>query len=46
LINKGFSKEAAAGITGVFMAESGLQAGRMNERENELYGNRAGRGLG
>lgn len=46
LTGKGFSKEAAAGVAGVFMAESGLVAGRLNERENELYGMRAGRGLG
>lgn len=46
LMNKGFNKEAAAGITGVFMAESGLVAGRTNKEEDAAYGSTAGRGLG
>lgn len=46
LMSKGFNKEAAAGITGVFMAESGLIAGRTNKEEDAAYGSTAGRGLG
>jgi hypothetical protein len=46
LMSKGFNKEAAAGITGVFMAESGLVAGRTNQEEDAAYGSTAGRGLG
>lgn len=46
LLSKGFNKEAAAGITGVFMAESGLIAGRTNKEEDAAYGSTAGRGLG
>ena len=46
LMSKGFNKEAAAGITGVFMAESGLIAGRTNKEEDTAYGSTAGRGLG
>ena len=46
LMSKGFNKEAAAGITGVFMAESGLIAGRTNQEEDATYGSTAGRGLG
>jgi hypothetical protein len=42
----GFSKTAAAGITGVFMAESGLKPGIYNESERKRVGNRGGRGLG
>lgn len=45
LMSKGFNKEAAAGITGVFMAESGLVAGRTNKEEDATYGSTAGRGL-
>lgn len=45
LMSKGFNKEAAAGITGVFMAESGLVAGRTNKEEDAAYGSTAGRGL-
>jgi hypothetical protein len=45
-MSKGFNKEAAAGITGVFMAESGLIAGRTNQEEDAAYGSTAGRGLG
>lgn len=46
LISKGFNKEAAAGITGVFMAESGLKPGITNKEEDAAYGSTAGRGLG
>lgn len=46
LMSKGFNKEAAAGVAGVFMAESGLIAGRVNKEEDRSYGSTAGRGLG
>ena len=46
LMEKGFNKEAAAGITGVFMAESGLKPGVTNTTEDAAYGSTAGRGLG
>lgn len=46
LMSKGFNKEAAAGVAGVFMAESGLTAGRVNKEEDRAYGSTAGRGLG
>lgn len=46
LMEKGFNKEAAAGITGVFMAESGLKPGITNTAEDAAYGSTAGRGLG
>lgn len=46
LMEKGFNKEAAAGITGVFMAESGLKPGVTNTAEDAAYGSTAGRGLG
>lgn len=40
------SPEAAAGVIGVFMAESGLTPGKYNESERELYGELGGgRGL-
>lgn len=42
----GFSKTAAAGIAGVFMAESGLVPGIYNDSERKRVGNRGGRGLG
>jgi hypothetical protein len=45
-MSKGYSKEAAAGIVGVFQAESGLQAGKVNKEEDKAYGSKAGRGLG
>jgi len=45
-MDKGFNKEAAAGVAGVFMAESGLTAGRVNKEEDSAYGSTAGRGLG
>lgn len=46
LMSKGFNKEAAAGITGVFMAESGLKPGILNQDESKKYGRSAGKGLG
>ena len=46
LTSKGFTREAAAGVAGVFMAESGLKAGITNREEDALYGSTAGRGLG
>ena len=46
LQSKGFNKEAAAGITGVFMAESGLKPGILNQDESKKYGHSAGKGLG
>lgn len=46
LMSKGLSKEAAAGVVGVFTAESGLRAGIVNKEEDKLYGSTAGRGLG
>lgn len=46
LTSKGFTREAAAGVAGVFMAESGLKAGITNKEEDALYGSTAGRGLG
>lgn len=42
----GFSKTAAAGIAGVFMAESRLKPGIYNESERNRFGDRGGRGLG
>lgn len=42
----GMSPEAASGVVGVFMAESGLKPGKHNESEKERFGNRGGRGLG
>lgn len=41
----GFSKEAAAGIVGIFTAESGLTPGIINSDESSAYGNRAGIGI-
>ncbi len=42
----GMSSTAAAGVVGVFMAESGLEPGKYNESERELYGELGGgRGL-
>ena len=47
LVSKGMTKEGAAGVAGVFMAESGLIAGRVNEAEDKKYGGqKAGKGLG
>jgi hypothetical protein len=46
LTSKGLSKAGAAGAAGVFMAESGLIAGRINKDEDARYGSSAGRGLG
>lgn len=46
LMSKGFNKEAAAGITGVFIAESGLKPGILNQDESNKYGSSAGKGLG
>ena len=46
LITKhGFSKEAAAGVVGVFTAESNLIPGVTNKEEASAYGNKAGKGI-
>lgn len=45
LMSKGFSREAAAGVTGVFAAESGLRPGILNVDEDAAYGLSAGRGI-
>ena len=45
LISKGYSKEQAAGIVGVFAAESGLNIGAINRAEQQKYGNSAGFGI-
>lgn len=45
LMSKGFSREAAAGVTGVFAAESGLRPGILNADEDAAYGLSAGRGI-
>lgn len=42
----GMSPEAASGVVGVFMAESGLKPGIHNKSEKERFGNNGGRGLG
>lgn len=41
----GFSKEAAAGIVGVFTAESNLMPGIINKEESSKYGSKAGKGI-
>ena len=41
----GFSKEAAAGIVGVFTAESNLTPGVTNKEESSKYGSKAGKGI-
>lgn len=46
LMSKGLSKAGAAGAAGVFMAESGLTAGKLNKDEDARYGSTAGRGIG
>jgi hypothetical protein len=47
LTSKGLSRAGAAGVAGVFMAESGLTAGRVNKDEDAKYGGqKAGKGLG
>ena len=46
LITKhGFSKEAAAGVVGVFTAESNLIPGVTNKEEASAYGSKAGKGI-
>jgi hypothetical protein len=46
ILQTGMSPEAAAGVVGVFMAESGLKPGKYNDSEKERFGNNGGRGLG